>query len=317
MTFRSFNPMNKIVVTPRGITSAGGHASLDRLRASGFEVEFSTPGILPTEEELCQRLPNAIGYLAGVEPITRKVMEHAPHLKVIARNGVGVDNIDLPAAQALGIRVCPAPGSNARGVAELALTLLMNAARAVSYQHQRLAAGQWVRKQGMEIYGKTLGVIGCGRIGKELSLMALALGMKVVAYEVGEPAFFTYHPDFAYVPLAQLLQEADFISLHCPPPADGRALVDTAFIAQLKSTAILINTARGSLIDEPAVLKALNNQKLGHYATDVFVQEPPSELSLYQHSSVTCTPHIGGYTSESTDRAMYEAVHQLLKHLQR
>lgn len=307
--------MNKILVTPRSITAAGWHPALDRLTRSGYEVVFSRAGVLPHESDLRSLLPGCVGYLAGVERISGNVLRSASGLKVISRNGVGTDGIDLDAASELAIQVCNAPGSNARGVAELALAFIFSAARSISYSDSMIKSKQWTRKMGAELKGKTLGVIGCGRIGKELSLMALALGMNVRAYDPYSKDFFTYDDRFSYASLNAVVSESDFISLHCPPADDGKRLVDRSFLANMKASASIVNTARGDLVDEAEVLAALNAGKLGSYATDVYIEEPPFSSRLFRHEQVICTAHIGGYTSESVDRAMDDAVTNMLQYL--
>jgi len=307
--------MNKILVTPRSITSAGWHPALDKLKASGYEVVFSKAGELPGESDLVRLLPGCVAYLAGVERISSTVLKAATALKVISRNGVGTDGIDMDAAEGLAIKVLNAPGSNARGVAELAMAFIFSAARSIAYSDSMIKDQQWTRRMGAELKGKTLGVIGCGRIGKELSLMALAIGMKVTAYEPGSQGFFTYDDRFSYASLDAVVSGSDFISLHCPPAADGKPIVDRAFLWNMKAGASVINTARGELVDEDEVLAALTEGTLGAYATDVYVEEPPFSSKLFRHKQVICTAHIGGYTSESVDRAMEDAVNNILKNL--
>lgn len=307
--------MNKILVTPRSITAAGWHPALNRLKESGFEVVLSQSGVMPNESDLCRLLPGCIAYLAGVEKISSSILRSASGLKVISRNGVGTDNIDLDTAQHLKIKVLNAPGSNARGVAELALAFIFSVSRSITYSDSMIKREQWTRKIGSELKGKTLGVVGCGRIGKELSLMALAIGMRVVAYEPGPQVFFTFDDRFTYAPLDKVVSDSDFISLHCPPGAEGKPMVDSMFLSMMKLGASIINTARGELVDEDNLLQALNNGVVGAYATDVYIEEPPFSSQLFRHENVICTAHIGGYTAESVDRAMDDAVNNILLNL--
>jgi D-3-phosphoglycerate dehydrogenase len=195
--------MNKILVTPRSVTQSG-HPSLNLLKQAGFEIVFSKAGVQPNEEELKILLQGCIGYLAGVEKITAAVLESAPGLKIISRNGVGIDNIDLKAAEKFNIKICKTDGANARGVAELALSLIFALLRAIPFSDKNMKTGKWERRIGAEIFDKTLGVVGCGRIGRELSVMALALNMKVVAYDPFSEIFFTPDPRFRYCTLDDL-----------------------------------------------------------------------------------------------------------------
>jgi D-3-phosphoglycerate dehydrogenase / 2-oxoglutarate reductase len=303
----------KIAVTPRSI-SRNGHPALKALEEAGYEVVYPAPGKQPTLDDLMQSLPDCVGYLAGVEPITAAVLAVCPQLKVISRNGVGVDNVDLAAAKAQGIAVEKAVGANSRGVAELTIALMLAGLRHVPWSDRQLKQNDWARREGLEVQGRTLGVIGCGQIGKYVVEMALGLGMKVRAYDLyPDPAF---HPrgDFRYAELEQVVAESDVISLHCPP--GERPLIDAAAIVHMKDGAYLINTARAALIDEVAVLTALESKKLRGFATDVYQHEPPELTPLLRHDRVITTPHAGGLTEESIERATETAVHNLLKVLE-
>jgi phosphoglycerate dehydrogenase-like enzyme len=304
----------RILVTPRSVTR-DGHPALEALREAGYELVFSQAGELPGEEELVRLVPGCVGYLAGVERITRKVLAAADALRVISRNGVGGDNIDMTAATESSIRVCLAEGANARGVAELALGLMLALARALPYSDAGLKQGRWERRQGTELEGRTLGLVGCGRIGKLVAGFALALGMRVRAHDVAADRAFSPAGDFAYVALEHLLAEADFVSLHCPSSKGSPPLIDSVALSRMKQGAYLINTARAGLLDEQAVLAALDSNHLAGVAVDVFDPEPPGDSALVKHDRVIATPHIGGYTEESVSRATSAAVENLLQHL--
>lgn len=306
--------MEKVIVTPRSL-SAGGHPLLDRIRGAGYEIVFPSPGAQPTGDQLAACIGDAVGYLAGVEKIDGALLEHAGRLKVISRNGTGVDNIDLAKASALGIAVMRAEGANARGVAELAFGHILSAARRIPAADAALKAERWTREKGFELEGKTLGLIGCGKIGKLVAGFALAFGMKVVAFDPAPASGFAPSPDFRYAGLDEIMRSADVISLHCPPPADGKPIVDRNFISKLKRGAIIVNTARESLVDSEAVLSALDSGILWAYTIDAFDREPPEDTAMQKHVRVIATPHIGGFTGESVDRATGVAVDNLLQAL--
>jgi D-3-phosphoglycerate dehydrogenase / 2-oxoglutarate reductase len=308
--------MNKILVTPRSLTLAGDPA-LDLLRDAGLEVIFCTPGKQPDEEELISLLPGCIGYLAGVEKISAGTLEAAADLKVISRNGVGVDNVDLKAAEKLGIQVKKAAGANARGVAELAITLILTGIRHVSWSDAVIKKGDWQRKRGIEVAGKTLGVVGCGMIGKITSYLALGLGMNVLAYDLFPDKSFSPRSSgperyFKFAALDDVYAGSDFISLHCPPPDDGKALINKDILAGMKQGVFIVNTARAALVDNADLLESLESGKLSGYATDVYETEPPGEDPLLKHENVITTPHIGGFTEESVSGATRAAVGNLL-----
>jgi D-3-phosphoglycerate dehydrogenase / 2-oxoglutarate reductase len=305
---------SRILVTPRSVTKSG-HPALQRLIDAGCEVVCCTPGQQPDEAELLRLLPGCVGYLAGVEKITARVLDAAPALKVISRNGVGVDNVDLDAARRLNVRVCTTPGANARGVAELAVGLMLALARNLPACDRALKDGRWERRSGIELQGRTLGVVGCGQIGRMVAAMGVGIGMRVMGFDVAPDAAFLPGAAFRYAGLDEVLAVAEVVSLHCPPQPDGRPLMDGATLAGLRRGALLVNTARASLVDEEAVLAALSSGQLGGFGTDVYAEEPPRDLRLVRHPQVIATPHAGGFTAESVDRAMNMAVENLLKAL--
>ena len=305
----------RILITPRSLTSAR-HPALEQLEQAGYQLVFCTPGRQPDEAELLRLLPGSVGYLAGVERVSARVLEAAPGLRAISRNGTGVDNIDLETASRLGIAVVRAEGANARGVAELTIGLMFALVRHVPFSDRALKAATWERRQGIEIAGRVLGLIGCGRVGQLVARMAASLGMRVVGCDPFRSPVLAQLAGFDYAELDAVLTEADVVSLHCPPPVEGRPLIDRERLAVMRPGAYLINTARGELLDDQAVLDALDSGKLAGVALDVFRREPPGADSLVQHERVIAVPHVGGYTEESVSRAVEMAVDNLLGALQ-
>jgi D-3-phosphoglycerate dehydrogenase / 2-oxoglutarate reductase len=301
----------KILITPRSLTKEG-HPDLRRLTEAGYELVFSLPGKQPGEEELLRLLPGCAGYLAGVEPVTARVLEAAQGLRAISRNGTGVDNIDLEAAKRLGIAVLRAEGANARGVAEFAVGLMFALARSVPFSDHVLKRGEWERRKGMELLGKTLGVVGCGRIGRQVAEMALGLGMQVVAYDLLPDPMFQPSSQFRYSSLDALLASADVLTLHAPPLPGSRPLLDSTALAKTRRGVLIINTARHDLIDPDALLTALDSGQVAGAAIDVFDREPPAGSPLAAHDRVIATPHVGGFTEESVGRSVGAAVTNLL-----
>ena len=305
-----------ILVSPRSLTTAG-HPALARLQDAGYELVFTTPGQQPTTDELLQRLPGCTGYLAGVEDIDARVLEAARGLRVISRNGVGTNNVDMEAARRLGIKVCTTPGANARGVAELAMAHLLSLARWVPFSDHALKAGDWQRRKGIEVCGKTLGLIGCGHVGRLVARFALGMDMHVLAYDMMPDATFAPSPQFHFVPLADVIGQSDVISLHCPALGNGQPLIDAEALAAMKRGGFLINTARAELVDPAALAAALQSGQVAGAAVDVFLSEPPTDDALVASDRVVATPHIGGFTGESVDRSVEMAVDNLLEALSR
>lgn len=302
----------KIAITPRSL-SASGHPALAMLTARGYEIVFPAPGKTPSEEDLLRSVPGCVGWLAGVEPISPRVLEAAKGLRVISRNGTGVDNIDLSVARVRGIAVERAMAANARGVAELAITLMLSSFRSVPWSSAHLQQGDWQRRIGIEAQGRTLAVIGCGAIGREVADLALGLGMWVVGYDPYPSNSFA-RPGFRFAGLEEALTSADAISFHCPP--GDRPILDAEMLARLKPGVVVVNTARAELIDDAALLGALESGQVGGLATDVFRKEPPELSPLLTHDRVILTPHAGGFTAESVERATRVAIENLLKVLE-
>ncbi len=301
----------RILVTPRSLT-AEPHPEVEKLRERGFEIVYATAGAMPSEQELMGLVPGCIGWLAGVEPVTPRIVEAADRLKVISRNGVGVDNLPLDDLTRRGVRVMIAEGANSLGVAELTIGLIFSALRSIPHADAGIKAGQWPRQRGIEIRGRTVGIIGCGAIGREVSRMIVALGAQVMAYDPIRPNLDLPGEAFSYHEVDEIVASADILTLHCPLPKDGSALLDAKRLSSARDGQILINTARARLIDEDALIEALDQGRIGAYATDVFEPEPPASLRLAGHPRVIATSHIGGFTAESVDRATRIAADNLL-----
>jgi D-3-phosphoglycerate dehydrogenase len=306
--------MNVVLVTPRSLSS-GDDPALRALEDAGFELRFGPAGRTPSEAELLSLVRGCVGWIAGVEPISESVVAAAaPDLKVISRNGVGIDNLPLVACDRLGIIVRKADGANAEGVAELTMGLMLAALRQLAFADAALKRGEWLRRPGLELHGSTIGIVGLGAVGRKVVRMATAFGAKVIGYDpMGAPADLA--PGFSLGTLDDLLERASLVTLHCPPRADGQPLLDRAALTRMQDGASVINTARASLVDEEAILAALGSGKLSCYATDVFDREPPGLTSLIASDRVIATPHIGGYTLQSVAQAARLAVSNLLESL--
>jgi phosphoglycerate dehydrogenase-like enzyme len=306
--------MRRILVTPRSLTR-GGDPALDALSRAGFEVVFCTPDKSPDEAELSRLLPGCVGWLAGVEKITDAVLSRAAELKAISRNGTGVDSIDLSSCGRRGIKVLRADGANARGVAELTVGLMISLLRSIPLSDARMKAGGWERRQGGEMEGKTLGVVGTGRIGRLVMRFALAMDMRVMGYDAYPDSGLAATPGFRYAPLADLLASSDIVTLHCPHTPGEKPLIDGTALAGMRKGSFLVNTARSGLVDADAVLAAITDGTLLGYAVDAYETEPPQPHPLFLSDRVITTPHIGAFTTESVNRATRAAVENLLEAL--
>ncbi len=252
----------------------------------------------------------------GRTKMRANILEAAGNLKVIGRAGVGVDNIDLAAAQQKGITVVNAPTASTLAVAELSIGLMFAVARFIPRADAGMKAGQWLKKQlkGTELNGKTLGVIGLGRIGTAVAERAAALGMQVVGYDAFESARQAFAGKGFQVAesLDALYPQADYLTLHIPLTPQTRNLLDGQAFGKMKPGVRLICAARGGVIDETALLGALESGQVAGAALDVFAEEPPGPSALVSHPNVVATPHIGAQTKEAQDRAAVDIATEVI-----
>ena len=231
-------------------------------------------------------------------------------LKLIIRGGVGVDNIDVKYAEAAGITVKNTPRASSQSVAELAMAHMFACARFISIAGHTMREDKWEKKaygKGIELQGKTLGIVGFGRIGQHLGVMAKAIGMNVIAEDIFHIPGIEEKLGIPYVELDELLAKSDFISVHAPA-VDGGALINAETIAKMKDGVTIINTSRGTNVDEAALLAALESGKVRSAGLDVYADEPATNKALYSHPMVSCTPHIGAATKEAQKRIGTEIV---------
>jgi len=278
--------------------------ALEQLKAvPGFEVIVKT-GL--DEAGLVGTIPgfNAV-VVRGATKITRPVIEAGTDLKIIVRAGIGLDNVDSAAAKEKKIAVANTPAATSISVAEHTFGLMLGAVRNHGRAVVSMKQHKWEKKalEGTELYGKTLGIIGCGRIGIEVARRAVAFGMKVLAYDI-----IPIKTDVAVtqVPMDELLAESDLITLHIPK--QSQPVVGAAEILKMKDGVIIVNVARGGVVDEKALLDGLNSGKVRAAALDVFAKEPPDDFTLIDHPNVTPIPHLGAAAKEGQQRAGLEVV---------
>jgi D-3-phosphoglycerate dehydrogenase len=267
-------------------------------------VEHDAHDMQMKEDTLVRLIPEADGLVTALEAVTPRVLSAAPRLRVITATGVGYDHIDVEAATKRGVTVCISAGSNHQSVAELTLGLMIALARDIVGGDRALHAGGWARLGGPELRGKTLGIVGLGRVGKSVALLARAFGMQILACDVALDHTFATTHCIEYVPLQKLLPAADFVSLHCPLVPATRRLMNDKTLALMKRTAYLINTARGPVVDEAALARALGAGTIAGAALDVFEAEPSISAELRELPNVILTPHMGGSADEALARMM-------------
>jgi len=287
-------------------------SGLEPLRAAGFTVENRTG--LP-RAELAGALRNCQGLIVRSETkVTADLLDEATDLNVIGRAGVGVDNIDVQAATIRGVVVMNAPDGNTITTAEHTIALLISLARSIPQANSSLKAGRWERKKfiGVELQGKTLGIVGLGRIGRVVASRARGLGMQIVAYDPFIAPDQARDLEIELAPLDDVYARADFLTVHTPLTADTRGLIDREVLQKMKPGARLINCARGGLVDEDALYEALTSGAIAGAALDVFSQEPPApDHRLLQLDQVIATPHLGASTTEAQEGVAFTVAEQM------
>ena len=265
------------------------------LNAAGCEVVWPFEK-KPSEEQLLAVAPEFDAIVSGTEKLSARVLDACPRLRVISKHGVGVENIDVAHAKTRGIAVCVAGNAIDDSVADMTWALLLALARNIVASHADVAAGKWTRFVGVELSGRTLGIIGLGHIGKAVARRASGFGVRVLAFDLVRDDAFAREWDIGYVPREELLARSDFVSLHLSVTPRTRNLVDAAFLRAMKRTALLLNSARGELVDEEALAAALRDGVIAGAATDVFRKEPPGPSPLLALPNFIATAHLGGQT---------------------
>lgn len=305
--------MCKVVVATRSFGSTS-EKPWDVLARGGCEpVNVDVSEI--SDEALAEALEDADGLIVGGRPVTADIMARAPRLKVISMHGVGVDHIDLEAARTQGITVANCPHANFNGVADLTMGLILAVARRIPEASQALQRGEWGRFMGVEIWKKTLGLVGFGRVGRAVAGRAAGFQMRLLVCDPYVPDDEIEEAHGRAVSLDALTAEADFVSLHTPLTDETRHMINREALQRMKPKAYLINTARGELVDEKALYEALVQGAIAGAALDVFAEEPPAESPLLELPNVVATPHIGAHSRESTTNASIMAARNVVQAL--
>src|SRR6187455_471132 len=299
------------------ISDALSPAAVQIFKDRGIDVDFQ-PALGKDKERLATVIGNYDGLaIRSATKVTAKILEWAKDLKVIGRAGIGVDNVDIPAATARGIIVMNTPFGNSITTAEHAISLMLALARQIPEADASTRAGKWEKNRfmGVEIFGKTLGVIGCGNIGSIAADRAIGLKMKVIAYDPFLSPERAIDLGVEKVELPELFKRSDFITLHTPLTDKTRNIVDAASIATMKKGVRIINCARGGLVDEQALRAALDSGHVAGAAFDVFLEEPATANPLFGHPNVVCTPHLGAATAEAQENVALQVAEQMSDYL--
>jgi D-3-phosphoglycerate dehydrogenase len=309
-----------VIVMPKVLISdALSPAAVQIFKDRGIEVDFQ-PALGKDNEKLAEVIGGFDGLaVRSATKVSPKILEKAKNLKVIGRAGIGVDNVDIPAATAKGIIVMNTPFGNSITTAEHAISLMLALARQIPEADISTRAGKWEKNKfmGVEIFGKTLGVIGCGNIGSIVADRALGLKMKVIAYDPFLTEERARDLGVEKVELDELFKRADFITLHAPLTDKTRNIIDATALKKMKKGVRIINCARGGLVDEAAIAEAIKSGHVAGAAFDVFVTEPATESPLFNLPNVVCTPHLGAATNEAQENVALQIAEQMADYLLR
>ncbi|MED0061951.1 phosphoglycerate dehydrogenase [Escherichia marmotae] len=305
--------MKKITITPRPFIDKG-KVYIEKLQSAGYDVECNTSGGRYSKEELIEKIKYADAIITGNDPLDREVIDQAKNLKVISKYGVGLDNIDVDYANRKGIVVHKALNANSISVAEMAILMMLSSCRKYVETENQARNGQDVRLVGHELYQKTLGLIGLGAIGQHVAHIAHSLGMIITAYD----PYLDKNKVPSYIELKSLddiYHHSDILSLHLPLLNNTRNLINETVFDKIKPSAILINTARGGLVDEESLYSALINQKIAFASEDIELKERSAKIKELKNYSIT--PHAASFTNEAEHNTMQISIKNVLQELEK
>jgi len=284
------------------------------LESNGFEVVLNPYGRKLKLEEVATLAKGCVGIIAGTESLTEEVLRQLPDLKAISRCGTGLDNVDVGAAKKRRIAVRTTPDAPTQAVAELTVALILNVLRRINFMDRQVRSGAWSKEMGRLLSGKTVGIIGLGRVGRRVTKLSRSFGVKILASEPKPDKKWAEKNKVRLTSLEELLRESDIVTLHIPYTKQNRNLINAKRLKIMKRGTILINTSRGGLVDEGALYQALKGGHLGGAALDAMEVEP-YHGSLKELDSVILTPHIGSYALEARVQMEMEAVKNLISML--
>ena len=304
--------MNKKVLLSPSSFAKLSRRPIELLKIHNFDIVENPFGRRLTENEVEQLLQGCIGLVGGVEPITRKVLEHNATLRCISRVGVGVDNIDLECASSRGIAVLNTPDGPTDSVAEFTLGLTLSLMKRIPEAHKNLSNGLWNKETGSLLKNKTIGIIGLGRIGRRVAELFRGLGNTVIGFDLNEERDWANKFGVKYVSFENVLKNSDVLTLHVPYSRERGEVISVSEFDSIKNGTYLVNASRGRVVNEKALKRALDSGKLAGAAVDVFEDEPYSG-PLIQCNNTVLTPHIGSYSREGKIQMEIDAVVNLIE----
>lgn len=300
----------KILITSRSFGQVSDEP-LNILRDNNVSFDFQNGPY--NEDEFIKIIGNYDGLIIGAHDFSERALEKAKKLKIICKHGAGLDNIDLKAARKYNIRVTNVPGTNSNAVADLAMGLMLDVARKISFGAKEVKSGHWKKIIGIDVCNKTLGLIGFGAIARNVAKRAMGYGMDIFAYDPFIDELPTEYSSVKLVSFEEVIKLADFLSIHVPLNDETRHLIDREQMAMMKKGSIVINTSRGGIVNEKALYEYLENEHLAGAGFDVTEKEPPTGSPLLALDNVTILPHIGMYSKEAINAVSMVCARNIVK----
>ena len=308
--------MSRVLISSPLVSETEDAEAIASLRAAGHELTFRPDLVGKSEDDVIAAIDGMHGVVASTEPYTRRVIESSQTLRVLSRTGVGYDAIDLDAATDRSVAVCTTVGSNDRTVADWAVLAMLALSRKLPAAMDGMSDGRWVRPVGLDFWGKTIGIIGLGAIGKHVTRRVRAFECEVLAYDVVKDDAFAAEIGVRYVEIDQLVEQSDFVTVHTLLVPATRGMINEQRLRRMKPTAYLVNTSRGPIVDEGALLDALRARAIAGAGLDVYDTEPlPPDHPLRSAPNTVLTPHLGYVTTGNYVKFYREAVEDIAAHL--
>ena len=301
----------KILITPRSFASTSDKP-MKMLSEKGYEIQLNDIGRPYKKEEMLKFIRDVDGIIIGIDELSAEIIEKANKLKVISKYGTGLDNIDINVATNKKIIVTNTPTANVDAVADLAFGFILSLARRIPEADKKTKSAKWGKIIGKSVWKKTIGIIGLGKIGRQVIKRAKGFEMNILVFDIVKDKKFVQKYGIKYVNLEKLLRKSDYITIHIPLNDATRNMISYEELEKIKEGAFLINTSRGGIVNEQALYKALRNNKLRGAALDAYSSEPPVESPLKELDNVIMTPHIGAYTEEAIENMSIQAAQNLI-----
>jgi len=301
----------KILITPRSFASFSDKP-LKMLTERDYKIKRNNTGRPYKKEEMLKLIKDVDGIIIGIDELSAEIIEEANELKVISKYGIGLDNIDINMATNKKIVVTNTPAANIDAVADLTFGLILSLARRIPEADKKTKSGKWGKIIGKSVWEKTIGIIGLGKIGRQVVKRAKGFEMNILVFDIVKDKKFAQKYGIKYVNLEKLLRQSDYITIHIPLNDATRNMISYEELEKMKKDAFLINTSRGGIVDEEALYDALRNNKLRGAALDAYKNEPLQETPLKELDNVIMTPHIGAYTEEAIENMSIQAAQNLI-----